>query len=117
MIIIAGFQSSSKKRSLNYYKYLHVITMWGCFLLKRCFSVRKHVFFLKISSPVLSSEELRSAMAWERLSEPVQENGARTSTSALPCKKAVCVYGDQRIPGAYNWVDTEYSSPPMSQTS
>lgn len=56
-------------------------------------------------------------MAWERLSEPVQENGARTSTSALPCKKAVCVYGDQGIPGAYNWVDTEYSSPPMSQTS
>jgi len=36
----------------------------------------------------------------------------------LHCRvKKLCAYGDQGIPGAYSWVEAEYFSPPVTQTS
>lgn len=90
IVIIPGFQSSSKKSLEHHEKYLHLITMWCCFLLKQYFFTIPHtlLFVLKMSSPGVNSGEL----CCSGLRETVRTLSGkwRMSTSALRCKGCMC---------------------------
>lgn len=85
--------------------------MWGCLLLKHCYSAKNG--YLKKNLHLFLA--LRNSK--------VQRLGRITSGKWCAHKKTctavqkLCVCGDQGVAGAENWVEAEYSSSPMPQTS